>query len=110
MLELGRRTSEGPGRFLERTPGLLHARAHKGTFALPLCPQRTALSSAACGEHGGRRGELSAVQLRALRAAGADLPVLRPRQPVLRGRVRTNSTARVVVPRRAPLPGDIQVV
>ena len=101
--EFGRRTSEGPGRFLERTPGLLHARAHEGTLALPICPQRAALSSAACGEQGGKRGDLSALQLRALRAAGADLPVLRPRQPVLRRGVRADSPARVVVLRRAPL-------
>jgi hypothetical protein len=45
----------------------------KRAFALPLCPQFVALSSVACAVHGGKRGKLSAVQLPALRAAGAHL-------------------------------------
>ena len=69
----GRRIGEGPGTFLERTPGLLRARAHEGAFALPLCLHRAALSSPACREHEGGRAELSSLQLRALRRAGANL-------------------------------------
>lgn len=49
ILTSGRRINEGPGTFLERTPGLLQARAYEGAFPLPLCPQFAALSSAACG-------------------------------------------------------------
>jgi len=48
----------------------------KHAFALSLCPQSAALSSAACAGHGGKRGLVSAVQLPALRAAGAHLSLL----------------------------------
>ena len=61
MLTSGRRINEGPGTFLERTPGLLQSRAYEGTFAMPLCPQFVALSSATGGVDGGQRKELSAV-------------------------------------------------
>src|SRR5438128_12212755 len=37
----------------------------------------------ACGVHGGKRADVSALQLRALCAAGAHLPRLRPRQSLL---------------------------
>ena len=61
MLMSGRRINEGPGTFLERTPGLLQSRAYEGTFAMPLCPQFVALSSAADEVDGGKPKELSAV-------------------------------------------------
>jgi hypothetical protein len=49
---------------------------HKDASALSLCPHFAALSSAACGLHGGERTKLSVVQLPGLRAAGAHLPAL----------------------------------
>jgi hypothetical protein len=103
--DAGRRKSEGPGRFLARTPGLLHAgaRAKRASSALPLCPRCTALSSPTWNVHRGARSVSSAVQLRALREASADLPPLRPRQPVLRRNVRRGTPARVVIARRSTL-------
>ena len=56
----------------------------QGAFALPLCQRCAALSSATSG-HGGKRTDLSAVQLRALRAAGAHLPRVATAAIVLRG-------------------------
>jgi hypothetical protein len=102
--ESGRRKGEGPGTFLERTPGLLHARVHQGKSALPLCLRYVALSSAACGAYEGKRGDLSALQLQALRRAGAHLPCLRPGQPVLREAVRADAPARVIAACWATLP------
>ena len=59
------------------------------------------------GEHGGKTEGVSALQLRALRGAGAHLLRLRPRQPVLRGGVRPDPPARVVVARRGTLPVEL---
>ena len=61
MLTSGRRIDEGPDKFLERTPGLLQSRAYKGTFAMPLCLQFVALSSATDEVDGGRPRELPVV-------------------------------------------------
>ncbi|MCK7501487.1 MAG: hypothetical protein MZW92_74190 [Comamonadaceae bacterium] len=43
---------------------------------------------------------------RALRAAGTDLPALRPRQPVLRRRLCAAAPARVAAPCRPALPDE----
>jgi len=59
------------------------------------------------GEHGGKTEAVSALQLRALRCAGAHLLRLRPRQPVLRGGVRPDPPARVVVACRGTLPVEL---
>lgn len=76
MLVARRRISEGPGTFLEEPRAFNMLARLEDAFALPLCPRFAALSSAACGVHEGRRRELSAVQLPALRATGAYLPAL----------------------------------
>lgn len=55
----------------------------------------------------GDRGDVSALQLRALRGAGAHLPVLRPGQPLLCGGVRADSSARVITPRRDALSAKL---
>ena len=80
-----------PGHSLERSRAFNMLARLEDAFALPLCPHFAALSSAACGVHEGGRGELSTVQLPALRATGARLPPLRPRQSVLCCRVRADS-------------------
>jgi hypothetical protein len=91
MLVSDARISEGPGT-LAKEPRAFNMLARlEDAFALPLCPHVAALSSATCGVHEGGRAELSAVQLPALRATGAHLPPLRPRQPVLRRGVRAGS-------------------
>jgi hypothetical protein len=54
--------------------------------------------------HGGGRTELSAVQLRALREAGAHLPQLRPRPSLLRQWVCARAPARIIAPRPPALP------
>lgn len=91
MLVAQRRISEGPGT-LSKEPRAFNMRARlEDAFAFPLCPQFAALSSATCEGHEGRRAELSALQLSALRAAGAHLSALRPWQSVLRRGVRAHS-------------------
>ena len=57
----GRRISEGPGKFVEEPRAFYMLARHMDAFALPLCPQVAALSSAACAVHGSGRGELSAL-------------------------------------------------
>lgn len=83
--------SEGPDTFLEEPRAFNMLARLEDALALPLCPRFAALSSAACGVHEGERGELSAVQLPALRATGAHLPPLRPWPSVLRRGVRAGS-------------------
>src|SRR5690348_7228686 len=51
--------------------------------------------------------ELSAVQLPGLRAAGAHLPTLRPRQPVLRRAVCAPAPARVDASNRRALSAEL---
>jgi hypothetical protein len=76
MLGTRRQISEGPGKFLAEPRAFYMLARLEDAFALSLCPQFVALSSAASGVDEGGGAELSAVQLPALRAAGAHLSVL----------------------------------
>jgi len=76
MLGTRRQISEGPGSFLAEPRAFYMLARLEDAFALSLCPQFVALSSAASGVDEGGGAELSAVQLPALRAAGARVSVL----------------------------------
>lgn len=99
----GRRTNEGPGKFLIRTPGLQRFGADKGAFAGPLCPRGTALSSTAWRRRAQQRTDLSALSMWPLPRSGAALSTLRSRQSVLRRSVCRCASAGVAAPRRSPL-------
>ena len=96
-----------PGQVRGRTPGLLRARAVGRVSpclyasAARRCPVLRARS------HEGKREDLSAVQLRALRAAGTHLQRLRPGQPLLRGGMCGATPARVVAACRPTLPTQL---
>jgi hypothetical protein len=96
-----------PGQVRGRTPGLLRARAVRRVSpclyasAARRCPVPRARS------HEGKPEELSAVQLRALRAAGTHLQKLRPGQPLLRGGMCAATPARIVAACRATLPAQL---
>jgi len=79
------------------------ARVKARSLCLYACDARRCPALRA-GEHGGKTEAVSALQLRALCSAGAHLLRVRPRQPVLRGGVREDPPARVVVARRGTLP------
>lgn len=96
-----------PGQVRGRTPGLLRARAVGRVSpclyasAARRCPVLRARS------HEGKPEQLSAVQLRALRAAGTHLQGLRPGQPLLRGGMCAATPARIVAACRSPLPAQL---